>query len=159
MKKLKIILILFLLLTCRSNLLSSEFKLLINYLEGEHSKDSWTKETTITIDDRAYSYGFTSSGHLKGKDENKNGVLTKEQFDKIKSYILDNNLLVNDSLFDKDEKYKAFERFTNIVITIYQDTSSTTIKMNGDIQNFENKTLYKNSMGLINLVINFIKGE
>lgn len=136
-----------------------EMKISIYYLEGEHSKDSWSKETTISIDDRAYSYSVAGSGFHHAKNENKNGDFTKEQFEKIKSFVLDNNLLLSDSLFDKDEKYKSFERFTNIVITISLGSSQGLIKINGDVQNFENKTLYKNSTGLIDLVTGFIKGE
>jgi hypothetical protein len=144
---------------CSNSLYAANFKLLISYLEGEHSKDSWTRETTITVDEKVYSFSITGSGAHKSQDENKNGAFTTEQYNKIKSFIFDNNMLVNDSLTDDNSKYKAFERFTNIVIKIYIDTNAFSIRLNGDIENLQEQLIYKNAMGLINLATDFIKNE
>ena len=154
-----IIILLFLFIAYPAKFIAGDFKVLINYLEGEHSKDSWTKETLITIDEKVYSYSLKTSGHLKVKDFDTNGVFTNEQFNKIKSQLLDKNLLVTDSLFDENEKYKAFERFTNIAITFYIDTSVYKIRINGDEQNFNDKQLYTNSKGFIDLITGFIRKD
>ncbi len=140
-------------------ILAGDFKILINYTEGEHSKDSWSSETTIAIDKRDYSYTKEGSGHIKIKNEDKNGVFSEEQFNKINSFILDNNLLKNDSLFDESTKYKSYERFTNTMIKIFVDTNEYDIRFNGDILNLEDKPVYKNSMGLIKLILDYIKNE
>ena len=102
---------------------AEDFKLLIKYLDGEHSKDSWSKEIAITIDKREYSYTMQSSGHIKPKSEVKNGTFTIDQYEKLRTYILDNNLLKSDSLFDESTKYSSFERFTNTEIEIFIDTA------------------------------------
>jgi hypothetical protein len=159
MRKINILFIVLILLSSRSSFFAGDFKLLINYTEGEHSKDSWSKETTITIDDKVYSYTMEASGHIKPKNEDKNGTFTQDQFDKIKSFILENNLLKNDSLFDESTKYKSFERFTNTMIRIFSDTNQYVTRFNGDVINLEDKSLYKNSIGLINLILDFIKNE
>ena len=157
MGNIKYIIILFVLLS--TNLYSGDFKILINYLEGEKSKDSWTKETLITIDERVFSYSFKTSGYIKAKDFDTNGVFTDEQIKKIKSQLLEKNLLITDSLFDNNEKYKSYERFTNIAITFYIDTNVYKIRINGDEQNFTDNLLYKNSKGFIDLVTGLIRKD
>jgi hypothetical protein len=141
------------------SLFAGDFKLLISYLDGEHSKDSWSKETTITVDERDYSYTMKGSGHIKPQNQDKNGTFTKEQYQQIRTYIPEHNLMKNDSLFDESTKYKGFERFTNTEIKIFIDTNSYTIRYNGDIEDLKNSLIYQNSMGLIDLVTDFIKNE
>ncbi|MFI5145113.1 MAG: hypothetical protein ACHQJ4_05905 [Ignavibacteria bacterium] len=159
MKRLSIFFILAFIVYSGNNLYAGDFKLLIKYLDGEHSKDSWSKESTITVDERDYSYSMQGSGHVKPQSEDKNGTFSIDQYRKIRTYIADNNLLKNDSLFDESTKYKAFERFTNTEIKIFVDTNVYTIRYNGDIENLKDSALYRNSMGLINLVMDFIKNE
>ena len=153
--KLFFILFISLLLSCK--FCAADFKILVNFTEGEHSKDSWTKTTLITIDDNAYFYSISGSGHSNLKSDNKNGAFTDEQRDKIKTFVLDHNLNVNDSLFEEESKYKSYERFTNIAIDIWINNVSYRIRINGDITEFNDKPLYKNSMDLISLITDYIK--
>ena len=159
MKRLILFFLLAFILYSGNNLYAGDFKILIKYLDGEHSKDSWSKESTITIDERDYSYTMNGSGHVKPQSEDKNGTFTGDQYQKIKTYILDKNLLKNDSLFDESTKYSSFERYTNTEIKIFVDTNVYTIRYNGDIQNLKDSLLYQNSIGLINLIMDFIKNE
>ena len=154
----KKIIFIILIILCQ-NIYSADFKILINQTEGEHSKDSWTKETIITIDEKVFSYSLKGSGSHAPKDDNQNGAFTSEQYNKIRSFVTDNNLLVNDSLTDNDEKYKSYERFINTEIKIFVDTNTYSIKLNGDVLNFQDRTIYKNAMGLIDLITGFIKKE
>lgn len=159
MKRVSLIFIFAFIVYSGNNLYAGDFKILIKYLDGEHSKDSWSKESIITIDEREYSYSMQGSGHMKPQNEDKNGTFTKDQYQQIRTFILDHNMLKNDSLFDEDTKYSSFERFTNTEINIFLDTNVYTIRYNGDIQNLKNSVLYQNSMGLISLIMDFIKNE
>jgi len=159
MKRLSLFLVLILLVFSGKNFYAGDFKILIKYLDGEHSKDSWSKESTITIDERDFSYSMQGSGHVKPQSEDKNGTFTGDQYRRIRKYVTDNNLLKNDSLFDEDTKYSAFERYTNTEIKIFVDTNVYTIRYNGDTQNLKNSILYQNCMGLIDLIMDFIKNE
>ncbi len=156
MKRIKIFFALFIFFISYNQIISGDFKVLINYMEGEKSKDSWTKSTTITVDDYAYSYSSEGSGKIKNSNDNKNGSFTDEQLSKIKTFVLDYNLNTSDSLFDESTKYKGFERFTNAQILIYINNASSSIKFNGDIKVLEDKPLYKNAISFIELIKSFI---
>lgn len=159
MKRFRLFFIFAVIVSSSNYIYAGDFKILIKYLDGEHSKDSWSKETTITIDERNYSYSMEGSGHVKPQSEDKNGTFTDDQYRQIRTFILDHNMLKNDSLFDEDTKYSSFERFTNTEIKIFIDTNSYTIRYNGNIQNLKNSPLYQNSSGLIELIMDFIKNE
>ncbi len=159
MSRINLLFIIGLFLISCSHVIAGDFKITISYTEGEHSKDSWSSETTITIDKRDFSYTRESSGHTNLKHDDKNGAFTEEQYNKIKSYLFDNKILKNDSLFDESTKYKSYERFTNTVIKILIDTNEYDLKFNGDVLNLQDKTIYKNGIGLINLIMEFIKNE
>jgi len=158
-KYLSILTILILGLFCSQSYADS-FIIKINLTEGEHSKDSWSSETSISIDGSTFLYAKSYSGSAKGhsKDVAKNCTLTDDQVTQIQTLLKDKNLLKTDSLFDKDEKYKSFERFVNISMTISVWEALSKISVNGDADSLNEANLYKNCYALIDL-LNEIAGQ
>ncbi len=133
---------------------ADSFIIKINLTEGEHSKDSWSSETSISIDGSTFLYAKSYSGSAKGhsKDVAKNCMLTDDQVTQIQTLLKDKNLLKTDSLFDKDEKYKSFERFVNFSMTASVWETLSRIKINGDVDALKDADLYKNCYALIDLL-------
>jgi hypothetical protein len=152
-KTFSVIIILFVGLFC-SNAYADSFIIKINLTEGEHSKDNWSSETSISIDGSMFLYAKSYSGSAKGhsKDIAKNCTLTDDQVTQIQTLLKDKNLLKSDSLFDKDEKYKSFERFVNISMKISVWETLSKISVNGDANSLKDAELYKNCYALINLL-------
>jgi|GEM_PF-3830094 len=152
-KYLSILTILILGLFCSQSYADS-FIIKINLTEGEHSKDSWSSETSISIDGSTFLYAKSYSGSAKGhsKDVAKNCTLTDDQVTQIQTLLKDKNLLKTDSLFDKDEKYKSFERFVNLTMRISVWEALSKISVNGDLSALSDSDLYKNCFALINLL-------
>jgi hypothetical protein len=133
------------------------FLVKISLTEGEKSKDSWTSETNINIDGSQFTYTKTYSGGRKqNSDVSKTCVLTDDQVANIQSLLKDKNLLVSDKLIDDETKYKSFERFVNLSMTIAFAEKLAKFNVNGDVANLKDKDLYKNCYELINLIEGFV---
>jgi hypothetical protein len=138
-----------------------DFKIDIYYLSGEKSKDSHSKEEVIAINGYYASYSSTYSrqGNDTVTNEGANRTLSEVNLEKIKRTIAEKQLNVNDSLFEKESKYKSFELFCNIKIDITLDGQSYKIRINGDTKQFDDKELYKNSVYFISFLRNMIKNQ
>jgi hypothetical protein len=133
---------------------SYEFYLKIYYLQGEKSKDSHSSEENITIkgNNVAYSIVFGGQRGENDIDMEKSCTFTKNNIENIKNTIILGELNVIDSLFEEDTKYKSFEQYCNIAIDIELGGNPYSIRINGDIEEFKNKNLYKNSLFLISMI-------
>lgn len=162
MKKIKssfAIFFLALLLVSPQSSRAGDFTLILLNTDGEKSKDSWSADTKIEIHNFDLNYSVTFGGSIKShkKDQSKNCVLSEENLEKIKSIIKEKSLNADDSLFEKDEKYKSFEQFTNISLKIESEGKSSTIRINGDISGFKNEALYNNAEFLISFLEELIE--
>ena len=154
MNKIIYYVVLFLLFNAPSNVFADSFLVKLNFLDGEKSKDSWTSETTVSIDGSEIKYKKTWSGSAKSrnKDIDKQCTLSDSQVTAIQKIIYDNKLLVKETVTDKDEKYKSYERFVNISLDISLAEALGKIRINGDMVQIKDTDLYKKTMELINLI-------
>lgn len=158
MKKIVFILILsFLFIKC-GIVHADNFVVSIHFTEGEKSKDSWSSETSISIIGNTLSYSKTYSGSIKNRKKtvDKTCTLTNLQVAEIQKLIKDGNLLISDSIEDKDSKYKSFEHFVNISADIIMEEKVSKIRINGDVQSIEDKELYKSCYKVISLVEEYV---
>ncbi len=157
----KIIALVVILTSCLfySNLLSQDFSIAVSYLAGEKSKDSHSSSESFAIDGRSVAYSVKYSGR-KGKndiDMDKVCEFTEQNIENIKKTIISKELNVVDSLFQETSKTKSFEQYTNINIAIRMDGQDYKIRINGDILEFEDSKLYKNSLFFITLLRKMVK--
>ncbi len=126
--------------------------------EGEHSKDSWSSSTSITIDGSQVAYAKSYSGYMRGhvEDVTKTCNFTDDQMTKIQALIKDKNFLKSDSLIDESEKYKSFERFVNLSMSLMMYETISKINVNGEVKVLQDKPLYINCYALINLIQEYI---
>lgn len=137
------------------------FVIKISYLEGEKSKDSWLRQRDYNIDGGSFSYSMSYDGHrTKGeKSESKSCILSDTKISDLQKFLDENNLFVNDSLFDKDEKYSSFERFVNLAITVSYAEKVGRIRINGDISGFKEKDLYKRALRLVDYLEGILSND
>jgi len=126
----------------------------ISLTEGEHSKDSWSCETSIVVEGSTVSYTKIYSGHRtkSQNDVSKSCNLTDDQVTAIQTFIKDKGMLRSDSLIDSSEKYKSYEQFVNASIFIAVWESISRISMNGDVSNLQYEPLYTNIYGLVDMI-------
>jgi|SRR4030095_5314297 hypothetical protein len=136
-----------------------DLKVDIYYLDGEKSKDSHSSEELISIVGHSASYSIKYSGRrdIKQQDGEKECKFTSGDIEKVKKIIIEKELNVTDSLFEKDSKYKSFEIFCNINIDISMDGKNYKIRINGETKQFDDKELYKNSINFISFLKKMIE--
>jgi hypothetical protein len=123
---------------------ADSFMIKISYLEGEKSKDSWTKTSEINVSGSEITYTSSKTGHGKGVNRvtSKACTLSDEDMKKVQDYIVDKNMLVTDSLIDNEFKYKAYERFASANVFLSYGERIGRIKLNGDLVAIGNNELY-----------------
>jgi hypothetical protein len=126
----------------------------ISYLNGEKSKDSHSSTESIAIGGYDAAYSIKYSGHRgpEQNDDSKTCRFSKKNINDIKDFIVQKGLNKNDSLFDESTKYKSYEVFVNISISMTIEGSDYKIKINGDTAEIGHKDLYKNVLALINKI-------
>lgn len=150
MKKIITVIILFV----SVNVFGQDFSVAVSYLRGEKSKDSHSSDESIAIDGKSLAYSLKYSGH-KGKGEedvSKVCEFTDQDIKNIKKTIIEKNLNVNDSLFDKQYKTKSIEFYTNISIAIKMDGQEYKVRINGDTEAIGEENLYQNAVFFINVL-------
>ena len=152
MKTLIILISLLLVLTVSNITKADGFLLTISYTSGEHSKDSRSSVTSISIAGNDAAYSVKNSGFHSEPDKNKTCTLTDDQLSKIQGWITELGLEKNDSLIDESTKYKSYEVFANISILIKNQETPYKIKINGDVENLKDSPLYKNALSFISRV-------
>src|SRR4030095_15625860 len=150
MRKL-IILILFLLPVIS---FSEGIDIAISYTKGEKSKDSHSSTESIAIGGYKAAYSIEYSGRrgIGEQNDEKNCTLSKKKVQVIKDVIIEKGLNTNDELIDESTKYKSYELFCNISISMTIDGQDYKIKINGDIAEIGHKDLYKNAIALIDKI-------
>lgn len=155
-KKISIIVFIFL----YSAVYSQDLNIAVSYLSGEKSKDSHSMEEGYAISNSSVAYSVKYKGR-KGKDQedmNKVCTFTEQDLTNIRLTIEKKGLNVTDSLFQESSKSKGFERYCNIIIDMNIDSQKYKIKINGDIKEFEDNALYKNSVFFISMLRRMIEG-
>jgi hypothetical protein len=150
----------FVLLICASLLNAQDLNIAISYLHGEKSKDSHSSEESFAISNSAVAYSIKYSGR-KGKnqqDMEKTCTFTEQDLKNIKQTIETKGLNVNDSLFQQSSKTKSYEVYTNISMAINIDGQEYKIRINGDTIEFDDSSLYKNSVFFITMLRKMIEG-
>lgn len=139
---------------------SQDFLVAVSYLHGEKSKDSHSSEESIAITGNSVAYSIEFSGRRgkNDKDMSKTCTFTEQDIKNIKQTIETKNLNVVDSLYQESSKTQSFERYVNLDMVFKMDGSDYRIKINGDIKEFEDKTLYKNSMFFITMLRKMVEG-
>ena len=135
---------------------ADSFILNISFTEGEKSKDSHSSTTSIEMNGNEIIYSKSFSGYGSGKTENKTCTFTDEQTSKIQEFLKQNNLNKDDSLFQKSSKYKSYEVFVNVTISLVMWENVSKIRINGDTEEFKGEPLYKNSLKLIALIEGYL---
>lgn len=133
---------------------SQELNIAISYLSGEKSKDSHSTEENFAISNSAVAYSVKYKGRKSDKQEDKSKVctFTEQDLKNIRQTIETKGLNVTDSLFQESSKTKSLEHYCNIVIDMDIDGQKYKIRINGDIKEFEDKDLYKNSVFFITML-------
>jgi hypothetical protein len=154
MKRIAGILFLLILMNFPSKIFADSFIIEIYYLDGEKSKDSWSSETNVSVDGSSiiFSKKWSGSAKSRNKDIEKKWNLSDEQVSALQKIIWDNKLLVRETLEDKDEKYKSYERFVNLAVSISLAEAMGFIKINGDMLQIQDSDLYLRTMKLMNLI-------
>jgi hypothetical protein len=156
MKRIAISLLIILFFGTVTKTFADSFILNISYTEGEKSKDSHSSTTSISMNGNEISYSKSYNGYKAGKSETKTCVFTDEQTSQIQEFLKQNNLNKDDSLFQKSSKYKSFEIFCNLTISLVMWENVSKIRVNGDRKEFNDEPLYKNSLKLIALIENYL---
>ena len=157
MKTLIIFISLFIILSVSTVTKADGFLLTISYTSGEHSKDSRSSVTSISIAGNDAAYSVKNSGFHAAEDKNKTCTLSDDQLTKIQTWITELGLDKNDSLFDETTKYKSFEVFANISILVKNQETPYKIKINGDVNNLKESPLYKNALSFIYKVTDILE--
>jgi len=159
MKKILFSLFIFIVLSNES-LFCDDFYLKIYYLKAEKSKDSHSSEEYITVkgNDVTYSIFYTGTRGKYDVDTDKSCVFSNNNIENIKNTIITGELNVTDSLFEENIKYKEFEIYCNINIDIRMGGNAYSIKINGNIDEFHDKSLYKNTIFLISIIREMLSG-
>jgi len=156
----KLIFSFFILFLFSSTALSQDLNIAITYLDGEKSKDSHSMEENYAISNSSVAYTVKYTGH-KGKGQEDNSkvcTFTEQDLKNIRKTIETKNLNVTDSLFQESSKTKSFEHYCNIVIDMDIDGQHYNIKINGDVKEFDDNNLYKNSVFFITMLRRMVEG-
>ena len=159
MKKLVLLLSFFLMLLSAQKTAAQIFSLLVSHTSSERSKDSHSTTETFNLTGKNLSYTVTYSGR-KGpnqKDEEKKCVLTDEQVNKISATLQEKKLNVTDSLINNLTGMEAPYTAETITITVTKGNKITKIRVKGTSAQVSNKTVYSNSLYLINMISRMLK--
>jgi hypothetical protein len=137
---------------------SQDFLVAISYLHGEKSKDSHSTEESFAITGDLAAYSVEYKGRIKKEDNSKTCNFTEQDIKNIKQTIETKNLNVVDSLYQESSKTQSYERYINLEMVIKMDGGDYRIKINGDIKEFEDKMLYKNSIFFITMLRKMVEG-
>ena len=137
---------------------SQDFLVAISYLYGEKSKDSHSTEESFAVTDNNAAYSVKYSGKIKKEDNSKICNFTEQDIKNIKQTIETKNLNVVDSLYQESSKMQSYERYINLEMVFKLDGGDYRVKINGDIKEFEDKMLYKNSIFFITMLRKMVEG-
>ena len=121
--------------------------------------DSNSTNEMFSIIGKKLSYSVTYSGRNgpDQKDEEKKCVLTDEQVNKILTTLQDKKLNADDSLIYNLPATEAPYTSETITILVTKGKKITKVRVKGIYTQIANKTLYTNSLYLINVIRNMLK--
>ena len=159
MKKLFFIFSFFLLMLCVTRAGAQTVSLSVAYNNSEKGRDSHSTNEMFSIIGKKLSYSVTYSGRNgpDQKDEEKKCVLTDEQVNKISTTLQDKKLNADDSLIYNLPATEAPYTSETITILVTKGKKTTKVRVKGIYTQIANKTLYTNSLYLINVIRNMLK--
>lgn len=163
MKKLAalIALLIFMLPVMASHRPDDELYLSISLTREEHSRDSNSRMTTITISGDELSYDLIFRGFRARAPVHKKFRVTAEDIKRIKNLIKARNLLASDSFQYKNREGNAARRLFKIAINIRMDGKRSLVELSGpsNMSEIKDKQSYQNANALIEEVFKIIQSR
>lgn len=126
----------------------AKLHLSISLTEGEHSRDSNSASTAISINGTELVYDKSYSGYGAGKRKavHKQIKIGAEEISKLREVIAERRLLVSNRL---DHSINGPGRYSVATISLALGQRRGRLKVSGTISEIENEPLYKNAQALI----------
>ena len=126
---------------------TDDVRITVSIIEGEHSRDSNSSSTTITIKDNAlvYDRSYAGYGARKRKPTHQEIELTGQEIDQLKQMVFKNSLLVSRSM----ELPTGAGRYVIVTMNLQVGKKKSAIKVSGMTSRIENEKLYKSATALI----------
>src|SRR5258708_373935 len=126
-----------------------DLSLSISVVEGEHSKDSNSSSTTITLKDNNLLFDRSYTGYRasKRKPSHQEIELTEQEIDQLKRLISKERLLVSRAT---QLPTGDTGRYIIVTMNLRMGNRKAEIKVSGMTGRIENETLYKAARALIN---------
>ena len=124
-----------------------EIHLYLSITEGEHSKDSHSTTTTITINGNRLVYDQTYAGYRAGRRTpvHKEIDIKEEDVTKLKGLIKEKRLLESASL---ERQTDGQGRYSAIMLNVLTEKKKSPIKISGMTKEIEGEKLYQNVQAL-----------
>lgn len=121
----------------------------------EHSKDSYSSEEVMKIEQDVLNYSIKHFGKRSplDLDYEKKCSLSEENETTIKNFLKDNSLNVNDSIIDKSN---SIGNYVNISVGMWLDGVNSNLLMQGEINNIAETIYYYRIIKLYNLLKEYI---
>jgi hypothetical protein len=150
---------------CASHRPDDALYLSIILTREEHSRDSNSRTTTITLDGNELSYDLISRGFHAGDPVHKKFRLTAEEIRSIKNLIKARNLLVSDSFQYKKESEggepSRISRSFKMLINIRMDGKKSLIELSGpsNMSKIKDEQRYQNPNALVEEIFSIIRKQ
>ena len=130
---------------------ADDVRISVSMTEGEHSRDSNSSSTSITIKGNVLVYDRSYAGYGAGKRKptHQRIRLTVLEVDQLKLLITKERLLVSSST---EQPTDGAGRYLIIAINLQVGKEKSTIKVSGMTSRIENERLYKSAQALIDVI-------
>ena len=134
--------------TAQRNSNPRDLRISVSVVEGEHSRDSNSSATTITIkdNDMVYDRSYAGYGARKRKAAHQEIKLTGQELDQLRQLISKESLLVSRST---QLPTHSAGRYVIVIMNLKVGKRKSAIKVSGMTNRIENETLYKRAKALI----------
>ena len=120
----------------------------VSVIEGEHSRDSNSSSTTITIkgNNLVYDRSYSGYGARKRKPTHQERKLTADEIDQLKQLIAKERLLVSSST---EQPTDGTGRYFIVIMNLRVGKKKSAVKVSGMTSRIEKEPLYKSAKALI----------
>jgi hypothetical protein len=127
---------------------TDDVRITVSIIEGEHSRDSNSSSTTITIKDNDLVYDRLYAGYGNGKRKpiHQEIELTGQEIDQLEQLISKETVLVSRSM---ELPTDGAGRYVIVIMNLQMGKKKSAIKVSGMFSRIENETLYKTARALI----------
>ena len=138
-----------------------ELSLNISLTRGEHSRDSHSQTTKITLQGRELVYEKSSTGFRAREPVKKSFTVSDEDIAQLKKLIREQNLLVTDTLAVALEPGGGFRTYFKINVQIELDGQKSAIAISGPRRDsgIKEKNIYRQTNALLEAVYKIINEQ